>query len=98
MRMSISSLLTKAKLHAFAIIAGGILVSASSLCASPVQLLSARDSSIALLPGGNGDSVAPWISDDGRYVVFSSLANDLTPGGNSQQVLNVYLRDRDLNI
>ena len=30
-------------------------------------------------------------------MVFSSLANDLTPGGNSQQVLNVYLHDRSLN-
>ncbi|MGA2786043.1 MAG: hypothetical protein ABSF60_00805 [Verrucomicrobiota bacterium] len=81
----------------FAIIAGVILVSASSLCASPVQLLSARNPSLAFLPGGNGDSVAPWISDDGRYVVFSSLANDLAPGGSSQQALNVYLRDRSYN-
>jgi Tol biopolymer transport system component len=97
MKMLIGSLLTKAKRHFFAIIAGGILVAAPILYASPVQLLSARDSSIVLLPGGNGDSVAPWISDDGRFVVFSSLANDLAPGGNSQQVLNVYLRDRSLN-
>ena len=96
MKMLIGPLLTEAKRHFFAIIAGGILA-APILCASPVQLLSVRDSSIALLPGGNGDSVAPWISDDGRYVVFSSLANDLVPGGNSQLVLNVYLHDRSLN-
>jgi len=41
--------------------------------------------------------VAPVISPDGRYVVFSSEANDLVPGGNSQFVLNVYLRDRTAN-
>ena len=97
MKTLIGPLLTESKRHFFVIIAGGILVSAPALCASPVQLLSARNPSIAFLPGGNGDSVAPWISDDGRYVVFSSLANDLTPGGNSQQVLNVYLCDRSSN-
>ena len=97
MKMLIGSLLTKTMRQDFAIIAGVILVSASSLCAGPVQLISARNPSLALLPGGNGDSVAPWISDDGRYLVFSSLANDLAPGGNSQQVLNVYLYDRSFN-
>ncbi len=97
MKTLIGPLLTESKRHFFVIIAGGILISAPALCASPVQLLSARNPSIALLPGGNGDSVAPWISDDGRYVVFSSLANNLTPGGNSQQVLNVYLCDRSSN-
>ena len=97
MKMLISPMLAEAKRHFFAVIAWGILVAASPLCAGPVQLISARDSSVALPPGGNGDSVAPWISDDGRFVVFSSLANDLTPGGNSQPVLNVYLRDSSLN-
>jgi Tol biopolymer transport system component len=97
MRRLICPLLTKVKLYSFAIIAGGILVAASSLCASPVQLLSARNPAVALPSGGNGDSVAPWITGNGRYVVFSSLANDLVPGGNSQMVLNVYLRDRDLD-
>jgi Tol biopolymer transport system component len=97
MKMLIGSLLTNAKRRFFAIIAGVLVVSAFSLYAGPPQLISARNSSIAYLPGGNGDSVAPWISDDGRYVVFSSLANDLTPGGNSQLVLNVYLHDRDWN-
>ena len=65
--------------------------------ASPAQLLSARDPAVPLPSGGNGDSVAPWISSDGGFVVFSSLANNLAPGGNSQTVLNVYLWDRDLN-
>lgn len=59
-----------------------------------VQLLSARNPSVPLPAGGDGDSIAPVITPDGRYVVFASEANDLTPGGNDWFVLNVYLRDR----
>ncbi|MGH7992658.1 MAG: TolB family protein, partial [Limisphaerales bacterium] len=65
--------------------------------ATPVQLLSGRNLSVPLPAGGDGDSVAPVISPDGRYVVFSSEANDLVPGGNSRFVLNVFLRDRTAN-
>jgi Tol biopolymer transport system component len=65
--------------------------------AVPVQLLSARNPSVPLPAGGDSESVAPVISPDGRYVVFSSEANDLVPGGNSQFVLNVYLRNRTSN-
>ncbi len=65
--------------------------------AVPVQLLSARNASVPLPAGGDGDSAAPVISPDGRYVVFSSEANNLVPGGNSQSGLNVYLRDRTAN-
>jgi hypothetical protein len=46
--------------------------------AAPMQLVSARD---PFLPppvgGGNAESVAPSLSPDGRFVVFSSAANDL---------------------
>jgi hypothetical protein len=59
-----------------------------------IQLLSARNPSVPLPAGGDSDSIAPVITPDGRYVVFSSEANDLTPGGNSRFALNVYLRDR----
>jgi Tol biopolymer transport system component len=97
MKMLIDPFPTKTTRFSFATIAGILLASAFPLCASPVQLISTRNPSIAYLPGGNSDSVAPWISDDGRFVVFSSLANDLTPGGNGQQVLNVYLCDRSYN-
>jgi Tol biopolymer transport system component len=74
-------------------------VSAPWAKAAPtVQLLSVRNSSAPPLPaGGDGDSIAPVTSPDGRYVVFSSEANDLTPGGNGRFVLNVYLRDRTAN-
>jgi Tol biopolymer transport system component len=59
--------------------------------------ISLRDSSVSLPAGGNGDSVAPGISADGRYVLFSSSAINLTPGANSQFGLNVFLRDRASN-
>jgi Tol biopolymer transport system component len=60
----------------------------------PTQSISVRNPAVPLTAGGDGDSIAPAISPDGRYVVFSSVANDLTPGGNDRFVLNVYLRDR----
>jgi hypothetical protein len=84
----------KAKLHFFAIIIGGILVLAPALRAVPVQLLSARNPSVALPAGANGDSVASSLSDDGRFVVFSSSASDLVTNANGQFYLNVFLRDR----
>ena len=50
---------------------------------------------------GSGDSVAPVISADGRYVLFASTANNLVAMGNTNAFasqfparLNAYLRDR----
>jgi Tol biopolymer transport system component len=62
-----------------------------------VQLLSARSSGLDLPAGGDGDSVSPSLTPDGRFVVFASSANDLTPGGNNFYSLNVFLRDRASN-
>ena len=59
-----------------------------------MQLLSARNPSAAIPAGGNGDSVAPRLSSDGRFVVFSSSASDLVTNANGQFYLNVFLRDR----
>jgi len=67
--------------------------------ASQLQLVSTPG---ALTPaGGNGDSVAPILSKDGRYVLFASTANNLSLNGNSIPIpslvparFNVYLRDR----
>ncbi|HXD00315.1 MAG TPA: hypothetical protein VN048_13315, partial [Verrucomicrobiae bacterium] len=67
---------------------------ATPVNASPVALLSARNPSITLPAGGDGNSAAPSLSADGRYVVFASTANNLVPGGNSFYSLNVFLRDR----
>ncbi len=69
--------------------------------ANPLQLISLRDSSLAPAQGGNGDSGPGIISPDGRYVLFSSAANNLTLTINSNPIpvlipacINVYLRDR----
>jgi Tol biopolymer transport system component len=65
--------------------------------AVPVQLLSARNPSVPLPAGGDDNSVASSLSPDGRFVVFTSAANDLVPGGNNVYALNVFLRDRTGN-
>ena len=69
--------------------------------ANPFQLVSLRSSSLASGVGGNGDSGPAIISPDGRYVLFSSAANNLASTVNSNPVpvliparINVYLRDR----
>ena len=69
--------------------------------ASPIQLVSSRNASLTPTKGGNGDSGPAIISSDGRYVLFSSAANNLalTVSSNPIPVLipariNVYLRDR----
>jgi len=41
----------------------------------------------------NGRSQSPSISDDGRYVVFSSSADNLVPGDNNQ-MSDVFIHDR----
>jgi Tol biopolymer transport system component len=74
-----------------------VVVSVLPAKAAPVQLLSARNPSVPLPVGGDGNSVAPILSPDGRFVVFTSAANDLVPGGNSYYSLNVFLRDRAFN-
>ena len=73
------------------------LDSASPASALPVALLSARNPAVPLPAGGDGNSAAPVVSADGRYVIFTSTANDLVPGGNSFYSLNVFLQDRTGN-
>src|SRR5881397_2303016 len=72
-----------------------------SVIAAPFQLVSVRDASQAAPAGGSGDSWGPILSADGRFVLFSSAANNLvtTSNGNALPVLvaphlNVFLRDR----
>src|SRR5215831_10425762 len=62
--------------------------------ASPARIVSPRAPGVPMPAGGNGDSVAPVLSPDGRYVLFSSSANNLIADDNSQPGLNVFLRDR----
>ncbi len=69
--------------------------------AQPLQLVSALDRLQAPPAGGSGDSCAPVISPDGRYVLFASTANNLVLASNNNPIpafflprLNVFLRDR----
>lgn len=89
-----SALSQKVRLYLFATIVGGILIPVPSIFASPVWLLSVRNPSVATSVGGNGDSVAPRLSANGRFVVFSSSASDLVTNANGQFYLNVFLYDR----
>ncbi|HUA67349.1 MAG TPA: hypothetical protein VMA13_02270, partial [Candidatus Saccharimonadales bacterium] len=81
------------------LIAASLMVPAAVSLAGPVppQLLSARDSSVTPPADGDGDSCGAVASPDGRFVVFSSGANDLVPENDRQFYLNVYLRDRASN-
>ena len=67
----------------------------------PLQLQSLRDPEQAPPAGGGGDSWAPIISPDGRYVLFASSANNLVRAGSTNPIpalfpapINVFLRDR----
>jgi Tol biopolymer transport system component len=68
--------------------------------AAPLHSLSQRQTDVAAPAGGNGDSVSPIFSADGRYILFASSADNLVssngPGflGLIPSKLNVYLRDR----
>ena len=97
-RMSIGRLLTKVDRLRLSMIGGGLLLLGCSSFGGPLQLLSVRDSAVAPPAGGNGDSVAPRISNDGRFIVFSSSASDLATNGVGQFKLNVFLHDRASNV
>ncbi len=58
------------------------------------QLLSARNTAVPLPTAANGESTAPWISADGRFVLFSSSANDLVTNDNGYLGLDAFLHDR----
>ena len=72
------------------------LLSFSAL-ADAAQLISARDNQAAISAGGNGDSFAPQITPDGRFILFTSSASDLVTNRNGLFVLNLFLRDRMSN-
>jgi Tol biopolymer transport system component len=74
-----------------------VLTLGSDTEATPGQVLSARNPAVPLPAGANDNSAAPVLSSNGRFVVFTSAANDLIPGGSRQPFLNVYLRDRNLD-
>ena len=62
--------------------------------AGTVTLVS-RKSGTAATAGNQGCFSVHWISDDGRYVAFSSSASDLVPGQiDLNQGLDAFLYDR----
>ncbi len=78
-----------------------VLLLAVPTLAAPPQLGSIIAPSQSPPAGGGGDSVAPIISPDGRYLLFASTANNLVLTTNDLPLplvfparLNVFLRDR----
>jgi Tol biopolymer transport system component len=78
-----------------------VVCGALSAAAQPLQPVSALASALVAPAGGGGDSWSPIISSDGRYVLFSSTANNLALNSSNGPIpslfsprLNVYLRDR----
>lgn len=73
----------------------GLLLLTSSIGgATALDLLSEREASLPQPLGGNADSVGSFITPDGRYVLFSSLASDLVTNDNALPLIDVFLRDR----
>jgi Tol biopolymer transport system component len=92
MKISVSGLIRVVSLA----ILGFLPISALS---GQLQLVTALSPPLSPVVGGNGDSLAPIVSADGRYVVFASAANNLPPNGGNYPALmparlNVFLRDR----
>ena len=74
------------------------LVSVNSASTGTVHSLALRFNAVASVSSlesvsGNGLSLNPSISADGRYVVFESYATDLVPGFGSGQYVDLYVRD-----
>ena len=59
-----------------------LLVCTCAVSAAPLQLVSVRDPSQPPPVGGNGDSWGPILSPNGRFVLFSSTANNLVINSN----------------
>ena len=67
----------------------------------PVSIVNTVNTPAVTPSGGSGDSMAPIISSNGRYVLFASSANNLTLNDSANPtpppvpaVMNIYLRDR----
>ena len=80
-----------------------IATGGNCLAADSIQLVSARNASVAAPASADGDSGLPIISPDGRFVLFASSADDLLLMTNGARMatlipppLNVFLRDRTI--
>src|ERR1035437_8563922 len=97
MENSLMRFLKNLKCGVLTLTVSSAMVAAPHLLAGPTQAVSAHSPNLPLPAGGNGDSVSPVISADGRFVLFSSSANNLVPGDSGQLGLDVFLRDRASN-
>lgn len=75
-----------------------VLGTTVSLAADSIRLVSANDLNAIRPAGGNGPSVAPQITPDGRWVLFTSSASDLVTNPIGNFACNLFLRDRASNI
>jgi Tol biopolymer transport system component len=75
------------------LVCGVLLVASSHLCQAGIEPVSIAGSALAASVSGNGISAASEMSPDGRFVVFSSLANNLATN-DYNYYLDVFLRDR----
>ena len=67
----------------------------SGSAAEPLELLSVRHPALPASVGGNGDSVEPVVTPDGRFVLFASTANNLVTNDDAQFGMDVFLHDRE---
>jgi Tol biopolymer transport system component len=79
--------------HFLALVSGAFLIASTSLSLAGIEAVSLADPALASGISGNGLSATPDLSPDGRFVVFSSSANNITPDDNNVW-LDVFLRDR----
>lgn len=68
-----------------------------SFQANALELMSTRNTEVALPVVANGDSSTPWISPDGRYIIFSSGACNLVTNDNARFSTDAFLLDRVAN-
>src|SRR6476620_1515536 len=81
----------------------GVMVSLLKTTVQAASLQTVSEMQPALISsGGGGDSVAPILSADGRFVLFASTANNLATNinglpftGSIPTKINVFLRDRN---
>jgi len=80
--------------RANAVLVGLCLLGAAAAAHAATQLVSSHNGAIPVTAGGNGGSTGPVITPDGRFVVFTSTANNLIIGQNGLLTSQVYLYDR----
>ena len=82
--------------RSYALRLAGCLLS-GQLIAATLQLVTTRDPSLPQEAGANGDCASPWLSPDGRFVVYSSNASNLVTNDNQLFSVDAFLLDRASN-